>query len=281
MPPADRPEPRPRAAFWSETAEYVGLLPAAGHGSRLAPLRYPKELLPVVYEPHAASSDADGLRPRAVAEYALDAIATAGVDRLLVVVAPWKLDVVTYFGDGRAFGVNLAYLHQGEARGLACALDLAYPWTRDRHTVFAMPDTVFEPRDALARLRRHYAEHRADLALAVFPTAEPRRLAPVVMRGGRVIRVLDKPRDPPVSNTWGAAVWGPAFARLLNERLRETPGAGGAEPVLGEYFDLAIREGLRVTAVEFPDGRFDDLGTFLGIHRFLGGGPVPAAHAAA
>jgi glucose-1-phosphate thymidylyltransferase len=261
------------------TGEFVGVLPAAGRGTRLAPLRYPKELLPITYEP--VGGNGTGVRARAVAEYALGAIAGAEAERVLLVVAPWKLDVLNYFGDGRHVGLEICYLYQEEARGLPYAVDLARSWTRGEHVVFAMPDTIITPVDTGARLRERYLATGADLALAVFPTAEPRRLAPVVLLGGRVIRVLDKPRDPPVSNTWGAAVWGPAFTRLLNERLRETPGAGGAEPVLGEYFDLAIREGLRVTALEFPEGRFDDLGTFLGIHRFLGGGPVPAAHAAA
>ncbi|MEV7008506.1 sugar phosphate nucleotidyltransferase [Streptosporangium sp. NPDC051022] len=243
--------------------DFVGLVPAAGRGTRLAPLRYPKELLPIVYEP------ADGgARLRPVAEYALESLARAGVGHAILVVAPWKLEVVSYLGDGRHLGVDVAYLFQEEARGLAHALDLAHGWTRSRDVVFVMPDTIFTPSDALSRLRAVYEETDADLALAVFPTQDAHRLGPVVLRGDRVHRVFDKPADPPVMNTWGAAIWGDAFAELLHEGLRQDTSG---EPVLGNYFDLAVRGGLRVVAVEFPDGSFQDVGTPLGVRRSFEG----------
>ncbi|MBB2910552.1 glucose-1-phosphate thymidylyltransferase [Streptosporangium becharense] len=263
------------------STDFVGLVPAAGRGTRLSPLRYPKELLPIVYEPAEG-----GARLRPVAEYALESLARAGVGSAILVVAPWKLEVIGYLGDGRHLGVDVAYLFQEEARGLACALDLARGWTRGRHVVFAMPDTIFTPSDALTRLRGVYEETGADLALAVFPTRDAHRLGPVVTRGDRVRRVFDKPADPPVMNTWGAAIWTDAFADLLHEGLRETTGDSGdagttgtagtagttaGEPVLGHYFDLAVRRGLRVHAVEFPDGSFQDVGTPLGVRRSVEG----------
>lgn len=253
--------------------EFVGLLPAAGRGTRLAPLRYPKELLPISYEP--AGDDGSGVRARAVAEYALAAVAGADAERVMLVVAPWKLDVLNYFGDGSHVGLRISYLWQEEARGLPYALDLARSWTRGEHVVFAMPDTIMRPWDALSRLRDAYLAAEADLALAVFPAAEPERLGPVLLDGTRVIRVLDKPADPPAANTWGAAIWSDAFADLLHENLpQEGPDALSGdgrrgEPVIGHYFDLAVRRGLKVIGVYFPAGSFEDAGTRAGILRCL------------
>jgi len=246
--------------------DFVGVLPAAGRGSRLAPLRYPKELLPICYEP--AGGNGTGVRARAVAEYALAAMAAADVERVLLVVAPWKLDVLNYFGDGSHVGLQLGYLWQEEARGLPYAMDLARPWTRGQHVAFAMPDTITTPLDALARLRARYLATSADLALAVFPATEPERLGPVLLDGERVLRVLDKPDRPPAANTWGAAIWSDAFADLMHEELAGLPGSGG-EPVIGHYFDLAIRRGLRVIGVPISDGTFEDAGTRVGILRCL------------
>lgn len=253
----------------TEDPRFIGVLPAAGRGTRLAPLRYPKELLPMVYEPAAGA--AGGVQVRAVAEYSLEAMAAAGVGRAVVVVAPWKLDVVTYFGDGACVGLDIGYVFQEEARGLPYAIDLARPWTRGGHVVFAMPDTIVTPRDALECLKRRYLDTGADLALAVFPTDEAHRLGPVVLDAdGNVTQVVDKPERPPARNTWGAAVWGDRFAALLHEELDKTaPGHG--EPVLGHYFDLAVRRGLRVVAQQFPDGSFEDAGTRSGLLRCLGG----------
>ena len=159
-----------------------------------------------------------------------------------------------------------------------------------------MPDTIFTPSDALSRLVGVYERTGADLALAVFPTPDAHRLGPVVVRGDRVHRVFDKPADPPVMNTWGAAVWGDTFARLLHEELLRDIGRGPVngtadgsadgtvngpvdgttggpvnEPVLGHYFDLAVRNGLRVRAAEFPGGTFQDVGTPFGVRRSLEG----------
>jgi glucose-1-phosphate thymidylyltransferase len=253
--------------------DFVGLIPAAGKATRLAPFRYPKELLPIGYE----RAPDGGLRPRAVAEYGVDALRAAGIDHMFMVVAPWKLDIITYFGDGAQLGVSIGYLCQEEARGLPHAIDIARPWTSGRHVALVLPDTILRPADAMTRLRARYLDTGADLALAVFPTQEAWRLGPVVLRGDSVERVLDKPRGPAPANTWGAAIWGEKFAGLLHEGLDGTATTGTAttgtaspeagEPVLGHFFDLAVRRGLRAVAVEFPRGSFEDAGTSAGIMR--------------
>jgi glucose-1-phosphate thymidylyltransferase len=246
---------------------FIGLLPAAGRARRLAPLRYPKELLPINYE----RDDAGGMRARAIAEYAIEAIRLAEVMRVLLVVAPWKMDIVSYVGDGRQFGVDVGYLYQQDARGLPPALDLASPWCHGCHTVFALPDTIFQPRDALRTLRALYLDERADLALAVFPTPEPHRLGPVVLNGRQVARVLDKPTVPPAANTWAAGIWSDQFTALLHDSATSTCKDTAAEPVLGAVFERAIREGMRVVGLEFRDGSFVDIGTPDGMLRCLTG----------
>jgi len=258
---------------------FIGLLPAAGRARRLAPLRYPKELLPISYEQDGTG----GMRARAVAEYAIEAIRLAEVVRVLVVVAPWKMDIVSYIGDGRQFGVDVGYLYQQDARGLPPALDLASPWCHGGHTVFALPDTIFEPRDALRTLRALYLDERADLALAVFPTPEPHRLGPVVLDGRRVVRVLDKPAVPPAANTWAAGIWNDDFTALLHDSNSASGASGasetggvGREPVLGDVFERAIHEGMRVVGLEFRDGSFTDIGTPDGMLRCLAGTRPPA-----
>ena len=255
--------------------DFVGLIPAAGKATRLAPFRYPKELLPIGYE----LTPAGGARPRAVAEYGVEAIKAAGIDHLFFVVAPWKLDVVTYFGDGAQFGVSVGYLFQEEARGLPHAVDIAYRWTSGRHVALVLPDTITRPADALAGLKERYVADRADLALAVFPTDQAWRLGPVVARDGVVERVLDKPAGPSPANTWGAAIWGRRFAALVHRELAALPTGPAREPVLGDYFNLAVMEGLRVVAAEFPGGSFEDAGTAEGIVRC--GLTVSGVHAAA
>lgn len=264
----------------SAARDYVGLLPAAGRGARLAPFRYPKELLPIAYDNGVGVHE--GVRPRAIAEFALDAIRRSNVRKCLVVIAPWKLDILNYLGDGKQLGMDIAYVCQEDAQGLACAVDLVYPWIVDRHVAFAMPDTVFWPFDAIATLQEAYARLECDLALAVFNTDEPERLGPVVIGAEhRVERVLDKPSHPPVHNTWGAAMWGPAFTEMLHAEMASGP-ASADRFTLGYYFDVAARRGLAVTAVEFAGSWFRDAGTAKGLEetlRSLLAGSLPCAPA--
>jgi len=65
-------------------------------------------------------------------------------------------------------------------------------------------------------------------------------------------------------NTWGAAVWSPAFADLLHECVMHAQDAD-RPLVLGDVFDMAVRQGLKAKAVWFPTGSFADLGTTKGL----------------
>lgn len=246
------------------SSEFIGVLPAAGIGTRLAPFRYPKELLPILYETRPGPTEER--RPRVISEFSLESFAIADVRKCFIIIAPWKLDVMQYFSDGADFRLDIAYLYQETARGLPYALDLAYPWTKDCQVVFAMPDTLIYPRECLAQLRSFYLQTHTDLALGVFPTEEAARLGPVILDGETVVEVVDKCPHPPVQNTWGVAIWGPAFSRLLHTELARF-GAQSGEPVIGGYFDLAVRRGLSVRAMLFSEGAFADIGTPQGIHR--------------
>jgi dTDP-glucose pyrophosphorylase len=238
----------------------TGIVPAAGEGLRLRPFRYPKELLPVALE------EVDGgLRPVLAIERALSSLRLGGVERVVVVVADAKLDLVRLLGTGERLGLDLAYVHQGEALGLAHAVARCAPWLGGGAGVLVLPDATFAPDDAVAQVRAALAH--ADLALGVFPTDRASELGPVVHDAeGIVAAVLDKPASAPVvpDNTWGVAAFGPAFTELLRAAVDQRPSV-----VLGAVFHEALTQGLRVRAVPFPAGRYHDLGTTRGLSELL------------
>ena len=238
----------------------IGIIPAAGLATRLAPLVYPKELLPIVY------LDEDGrLVPKMVIELSLDQLRTAGVERCSVIVSSDKLELVRILGDGARYGLSLNYLVQAKPAGLSHALAIAGSWSRDRDICLALPDTVIYPRDAFAQIRQERARTGADVVLAVFPTNRPETLGPVVAAAdGRVLEVQDKPRSPQLRNTWGGAIWSKAFTELLLAEVAKDEAV-----VLGKIFQRAVERGFDVRAVEFSTGRFLDVGTAEGLHELL------------
>src|SRR5690348_9361437 len=124
-----------------------GIIPAAGLGSRIQPLAFSKELLPV-------GSRFDGFveRPRAVSEYLVERMIRAGARKLCFVIAPGKSDIMEYYGG--AFGpAKLCYVVQEKPAGLCDALFQAQPLIRpDEEVLVGLPDTVWFPEDGLARL---------------------------------------------------------------------------------------------------------------------------------
>ena len=83
-----------------------GIIPAAGAGTRIQPLAFSKELLPV------GSRVENGVeRPRAVSEYLVERRVLGGANKLCFVISPVKSDILEYHGSG-AWGADIAYVVQ-------------------------------------------------------------------------------------------------------------------------------------------------------------------------
>jgi len=70
-----------------------GVVPAAGLGTRIQPLAFSKELLPI-----GTRRDGETERPRAVCEYLVERMLEGGATRICFVISPAKTDIMNYFG---------------------------------------------------------------------------------------------------------------------------------------------------------------------------------------
>jgi glucose-1-phosphate thymidylyltransferase len=235
----------------------IAIVPAGGRALRLPLSLRPKELLPLNVRPSNIQP------PGVLSEYLFEALRVSGVKRVCVIVGPEKPEIARFYGCGERHGVEIEYVCQPVARGMADAIDAAYRIARDSTILVGMPDTIFQPIDAFGALRALVVDERVDVALAVFPTGEAHRLGPVLVDDrGIVHRVLDKPDIPPVANTWGLACWGPRFTELLHEHTRRwSCDIDAGELALGMVFQRAVSTGMCVRAVSFPDGMYIDVGT--------------------
>jgi glucose-1-phosphate thymidylyltransferase len=254
----------------------VGVVPAAGVGSRMWPYRAPKELLQVGYAnvpgvptgPMGGGPEGLGggeiqrLIPRAAIEHTLQAMRRGGIDSAFVVVSASKWEIARYLGCGEHLAMTLAYLCQDEPQGMPHAINLVRPFAAGATVCLGMPDTMVEPLDCYEALLAAHHAWRADLTLGVFDTDEPHCLAPVVLdpRTLRVLDIVDKPEVPPVANTWGIAAWAPSFTDLLHDFV-VARGEPGAELLLSEAFLAAAHAGLRVFGLPFEAGAYHDIGS--------------------
>src|SRR3954449_5477315 len=106
-----------------------GIVPAAGIGSRIQPLAFSKELLPV-----GSRFDGDAERPRAVSEYLVERLAIAGATRICFVISPGKSDILEYSG-GSAYSAAICYAVQPQPSGLCDAIFRALPLIHPSETV--------------------------------------------------------------------------------------------------------------------------------------------------
>lgn len=171
-----------------------GIIPAAGRGSRIQPLAFSKELLPV-----GARTEAEVERPRAVSEYLVERLALAGATRVCFVIAPGKSDILEYFG-GEACSAAICYAVQPQPLGLCDAIFRALPLIHPSESVVVgLPDTLWFPNDALAALPDGI------LSFLLFPVSRPELFDAVATdEQGRVLEIQVKQPGPSSRWIWGA-----------------------------------------------------------------------------
>jgi glucose-1-phosphate thymidylyltransferase len=241
----------------------IGIVPAAGRATRLPDRSCSKELIAV--------------GDRAISEYLVEAMVEAGAERLCMVIAPDKHDIVEFYGAGERHRAPIAYVCQEQPTGMSDAIDSAYPWLRGATVLMGMPDTIVQPEDSLARIRALLERQECDIALAIAPTSEPERLGPVnVAADGRVLEIFDKPRVAPHNRVWTVACWSARFTEFLHQHLRAH--RRDDEAPLGLIFQSAIAQGFAARAITFAAGCYIDAGTTAGLQaaqRWVAGAGAP------
>jgi glucose-1-phosphate thymidylyltransferase len=171
-----------------------GIVPAAGAGSRIQPLAFSKELLPV-----GSRLEGEAERPRAVSEYLVERMILGGADRICFVIAPGKSDILEYYGN-RSCPAHISFTVQQKPAGLCDAVFQALPLIPPtEHVIVGLPDTIWFPEDALRMLGDD------PLSFLLFPVNRPERFDAVLTDdSGRVQEVRVKQANPGSPWIWGA-----------------------------------------------------------------------------
>ena len=171
-----------------------GIIPAAGAGSRIQPLAFSKELLPVGSRVENGTE-----RPRAVSEYLVERMIAGGADKLCFVIGPGKTDILEYYGS-RLWGADIAYVVQPQPGGLCDAVFRALPLVGPGEGVMiGLPDTIWLPANGLCALPND------QLSFLLFPVDRPEFFDAVVTdEAGRVQQIQVKQRGASTRWIWGA-----------------------------------------------------------------------------
>jgi glucose-1-phosphate thymidylyltransferase len=171
-----------------------GIIPAAGRGSRIQPLAFSKELLPV-----GSRLEGGVERPCAVSEYLVERMIHGGADKICFVISPGKSDILEYYGAGYG-DATIAYVVQPQASGLCDAIFRAAPLIpADESVIIGLPDTIWFPETALRELPDDV------LSFLLFPVDHPELFDAVVLdEEDHVVEIQVKQRRPASRWIWGA-----------------------------------------------------------------------------
>ncbi len=230
-----------------------GIIPAAGMGSRIQPLAFSKELLPV----GTYLSDSQE-RPRAVSEYLVERMVKGGVDKICFVISPGKADILNYFG-GHALSATIFYAVQPKPSGLCDAIFRGLPLVpADEHVCIGLPDTIWFPDDSLGRLPQNV------LSLLLFPVEHPDRFDAVVTGSDdSVLEVQVKSKAAATNWVWGAMKMPGSVLRQLYEIWMER-----GDEYMGTLINEYLKRGGHACASKIGD-RYVDVGTLNGYREAL------------
>ena len=235
----------------------TAVIPAGGVGTRLLPLTraVPKELLPVWKRP--------------VLDYALEEAAAAGIERVVIITAPGKEALQTYFADRRLTydcapkGLTLDFVEQREPRGLGDAVRCGAP--AGEPIAVLLPDELLIGPNCLAQLlERRQRDGGSAIAVKRVPRAEVNRYGIVDVDSDmeRVRSVIEKPH-PDIAPSDLAVIGRYALDEEVLERLQSALPTLNGEIQLTDSIAATCRSA-GVSAVRY-DGRRFDCGNFAGL----------------
>jgi dTDP-glucose pyrophosphorylase len=227
-----------------------GIIPAAGIGSRIQPLAFSKELLPV-----GSRFDGNTERPRAVSEYLVERMMRAGVTNICFVISPGKTDIIEYFG-GEIASAHVVYTVQPRPAGLCDAIFRAMPLVRaEERVVIGLPDTVWFPADGLCQLPDD------ELGFLLFLVSRPELFDSVITdEKDNVLRIDVKTSSPETHWIWGAFAMPGAVLHELHELWSEP---GRHDEYFGTLINAYLARGGRAVASR-ASGAYVDIGTVHG-----------------
>jgi glucose-1-phosphate thymidylyltransferase len=160
-----------------------GLVLSGGLGTRLRPLTYTgaKQLVPIANKP--------------VLFYALEDLVEAGITEIAIVVGDTHAQIREAVGDGSRFGAQVTYLEQDAPRGIAHGIHIAREFLGDESFVLFLGDNFL--REGIVPFVDAFRRASANAQILLYRVRTPQDFGVAELRDGAVVRVVEKPKDPP------------------------------------------------------------------------------------
>jgi len=249
--------------------EIVGLVPAAGGGTRLYPFAraVPKEMYPIL--------------GKAVIEHCVENLKAGGVKKIFMIVGYQKGALMDYMGNGSFFGVDIAYIYQMQRKGLGHAIFQARDWINTTF-VTLLGDSFIEPKQELKTLVDIHKKEKPLATVMLFKVNDPKGYGIVKFKNrpedgyGEVEKMVEKPtpeqaQEYKLNGEYYALCGAYVFEPKIFEYIEQTPPGAKGEVQITDAMSLALSRGERIFGVILK-GEYLDIGkwrTVLNIEKNL------------
>lgn len=156
---------------------------SGGTGSRLRPITHTsaKQLVPVANKP--------------VLFYAIEAMKAAGIVDIGIVVGDTKDEIIAAVGGGEVWGLNIVYIEQPAPLGLAHAVKVSKEFLGEDNFVMYLGDNLVK--NGIVSLVENFTTRRPNAQILLAKVKDPERFGVAELSGDRVVRLIEKPKEPP------------------------------------------------------------------------------------
>ncbi len=163
-----------------------GIILHGGHGTRLRPLTHtgPKQLLPIANKP--------------MSQYCVESIKNVGIEEIAIIIGGIGADKVKeYYGTGENFGVKFTYISQDYPRGIAHAVQLCKKFVDDEKFLVFLGDNIIQKN--IKDYANNFEYSDSDASILLCEVENPSRFGIVDVKEGRIIKIMEKPKNPPTN----------------------------------------------------------------------------------
>jgi len=227
-----------------------GIILAGGLGTRLRPLTLVtnKHLLPVYDRP--------------MVYYPIECLVKAGIREILIVTGGEHAgDFLKLLKNGKHLGVShLEYAYQEGEGGIADALKLAEEFADGGKVCVILGDNIIQSN--IRKAAGDFFTQGSGAKLLLKEVEDPQRFGVAKMDGGRIVDIIEKPKDPP-SNFAVTGIY--FYDKDVFSICATLKPSGRGELEITDVNNHYLKRG--DLTHEMLDGWWTDAGTFESLHR--------------
>ncbi len=249
-------------------SDIVGLIPAAGGGTRLYPFSraVPKEMYPIL--------------GKSVIEHAIENLKSGGITKIYIVVGYQKGALMDYVGDGSFYGTNVVYLYQLKRKGLGHAVLQSKKWI-DTTFIVLLGDSFIEPKGEIKTLLKIHKKEKPIATILLFRVRNPTSYGIAMLKNihnfyGLITELKEKPKlrealKYKINGDYYAICGAYVFEPKIFEYIGKTKPDKNGEVQLTDAISNAIKNRERVYGV-ILNGAYMDIGkweTVMNVEKYM------------